>query len=241
MAWIDDTLLELSKQLYPQGRAFKMPPGGTFEDLTIALNKSKGQAYTDAISILNDIIPDNAAFGTDDATDWERRLAIIGNSLIPLANRKAAILQKMAYPGTDAPRCAASYLTAQLQLAGFNVKVYENRFYTGSPASWVTMTPEEILGADVGDASYNLFGYGELGYGDTFALSGVTKVVNYIEEAKDEIFVISPNYRSTFFIADPSNITTFATVLLTQKAQFRQLILQLKPAQTVGFLFVNYV
>jgi len=241
MAWIDDTLLELKKQLYPSGRAFKMPPNGTFEKLTKALAVSEARAYNDAISILDSMIPDNANFTTDDATQWERRLAIISNPATPLSARKAAILQKMAYPGTDAPRCAASYITAQLQAAGFNVKIYENRFFIGSPGMWVTQTPSEILGVDVGDAAYNLFGYGELGYGDTFALSGVTKIANYIEEAKDELFVVYPNYRSTFFIADPSSITTFATVAATRHDEFRQLILQLKPVQAVGFLFINYL
>jgi hypothetical protein len=220
MAWIDDILLNDTKQLYPDSRAFKMPPGSDFELFHKALNKSEGRAVLDALSILNDIIPDNGDFGEDDATAWERRLGIIsGGSVVPLDDRKAAILQKMAYPGTDAPRCAASYLQDQLQAAGFKVNVYENRFWDG--AAWVTKTPHEVLGT-------------------TRADHGITLIANYIEESKDATFAIIPNYNSTFFIAG-GDITDFVDVLATRKNEFRQLILQLKPQQECGFLFVNYI
>jgi hypothetical protein len=64
-------------------------------------------------------------------------------------------------------------------------------------------------------------------------------VANYIDELEDEDFSIGSNYRSTFYIAG-STITTFATLDIARKNEFRQLVLQLKPAQTVAFLFINF-
>lgn len=242
MAWIDDTLLELTKLLYPESRAFKMPPDEYFEKVHKALAVSEGQAWDNAVSILDSIIPDNDNFTEYDATQWERRLAIIGNGDIPLADRKLAILQKMAYPGIEAaPRQAASFLQTQLRAAGYDVYVYENIFSVGSPASLVTKTPAEILSGTTTalKAMYGFVQYGQVQYGQV-ATGNVTKCVNYIEEEKDELFIIGSNYRSTFYIAG-NPISTFANVDATRKENFRQLILQLKPAQSVGLLFINYI
>lgn len=237
MALSDDLLL-LTKQLYPpDARAFKMPPDSVFEQLHIALNLSEERALTDAMSILDSIIPDNDNFTEDDATQWETRLAIIGNSTIPLANRKLSILQKMAYPGLDnPPRQSRSFLEQQLRSAGYDVYVYENIFLPGP----VTKTPGEVLGVSAGLAVYGSVSYRETEYGGTWADDGITVVANYIEESKDASFAIGSNYRSTFFISgDP--ITTFANVDINRKDNFRQLILGLKPLQTVAFLFINYI
>jgi hypothetical protein len=217
-----------------------MPPDEYFEKLHKALIVSEGDAWDGAVSILNDIIPDNSGFTLYDATEWERRLAIIGNSTMPFADRKAAILQKMAYPGIDAaPRQAASFLQTQLRAAGYDVYVYENIFPDGM-GGFITKTPSEILGIPAGTAIYGTFEYGEVEYGEEWIDAGITLCVNYLEESKDAVFAIGSNYRSTFYIAG-NPITTFADVDATRKENFRQLILQLKPAQTVGILFVNYI
>ena len=85
------------------------------------------------------------------------------------------------------------------------------------------------------------FELGEAMLAETWADSGVTLCVNYLEEAKDATFSIpATNYRTTFYISG-NPITTFANVQSEREDEFRQLILQLKPAQTAAFLFVNYV
>lgn len=130
-----------------------------------------------------------------------------------------------------------------MQAAGFNVTVYENRFFIGSPPSWQTLKPYEIIGIpSAGEAILNNFELGEVQLGDKWTYNGITLAVNYLEEIEDALFNIPPeNYRSTFYVADPSGITTFATIPLARKVEFRQLLLSLKPAQTVGILFVNYI
>lgn len=234
-----DILARLTRQGYPNSRAFNYPYGGIWERMHKALSLSEARAYEAALSTLQSIIPDNSDFTEEDATTLEAVYAIYSKAGTSLADRKAAILQKMAYPGTDAPRCNYRYLEAQLRLAGFDVYVYENRFPSGG--GYITKTPSEILGVTAGMAMLGAFELGEVELNQSWIDAGVTLCVNHIEESLDATFTIPPtNYRTTFYISG-SPITTFADVPEVRKDEFRQLINQLKPAQTVGFLFVNYI
>lgn len=235
-----DVLLNLKKQLYPEGRAFKVPIDSNFEKLLQALNISEEDALNGIISLQDDILPDNTNFDAYDCTQWERRLGLVTNTDIPLADRKLTIRQKMAYPGiNNPPRQSASFIQYQLRQAGYDVYVYQNRFFEGSPASWITKTPNDILGTTVGISFLGSFELGTLDLGSTWMDDGITICANYLEEEKDAAFDIL-NYRQTFYVAgDPIN--TFANVDAARKDNFRQLILNLKPAQTAGILFVNYV
>ncbi len=124
---IVDKILALTRQLYPRGRAFKMPFGGYFESLHKALSISEAQAYNDAVSILNNILPDNDDFSAEDSAAWERRLGmIVQDEYVLLADRKAAILRKMAFPGNIPARQSYRFLEHELRAAGFDVYVFEN-------------------------------------------------------------------------------------------------------------------
>lgn len=248
MAEFEDILLRLSRRLYPIGRAFKMPTpgddsppsGGFFYRLNRALAKSENRTVKAALSVLDSTLPDNDNFDEDDAANWERALGIFSAAGTTLADRKAAIRTKLNYPGTTAARQYYTYIQQVLQDSGFDVYVYENRFFEGSPPEWVTKTPGIVLGfVPAGEAIYDNFTYGDLNYDMNWSDVGITIVANSLEEATDANFVISPNLRSTFFIAGAA-IDSFASVPAVRKTEFRQLIHQLKPKQTVGYLFVNY-
>jgi hypothetical protein len=234
MSWITDILKLLTRQLQPDSRAFKMPSGGISDRLDTALNVSMGRAYDDCNSILNAILPDNSNFTEDDATQWERRLAIINNPANTLADRKKSISQKMAYPGTVAPRSNYMNVRDQLIAAGFGITLVENNF------GGVTRTPSEVIGSPVGTAILGMFQLGEAELAETLADNDVTVIANHIEELLDADFVFSPNYRSTFYIFGIGGYGTFASIPASRKDEFRQLILQLKPQQTVGFIFCIY-
>ncbi|MEY5042737.1 MAG: hypothetical protein RLZZ414_2304, partial [Bacteroidota bacterium] len=83
-------------------------------------------------------------------------------------------------------------------------------------------------------------------------------IANYIDELRDATFDTGADLFSTFFITndnfgtiDDFGVTIPTTginiddirvdVLEVRKKEFRQLLLKLKPTQTVGYLFVNYV
>ena len=233
-----DKIIALTKQLYPTGRAFKIFSGSVKDQLHRGLALSEERAYNDTLSILDKILPDNDNFLEEDAADWERRLGLITNENVSLQDRKDAILRKMNHPGTIKARQHYLYLQGQLQLAGFNVFVHENRFDDGM-GGLETRSPLEVSGGG-GQLQIQL---GDWQLGDQqmgVIFEGGGRVVNYIDEAQDSLFDVGDNLRSTFFIGgDP--VGTFADVDINRKEEFRQLILKIKPAQTVAYLFINYI
>lgn len=228
-----DKILQLTDLLYPNGRAFKTISGSWKAALSRSVSLSQSRAYDDAFTILDSTIPDNDNFTAEDATDWERRYGIVTNNT-DLATRKMAIRQKLNYPGSAKARGNYRFVEKQLRDAGFDVYVYENRFPDGF-GGYVTNDPITLSGGS-SENQYGDFEYGESDYGPYFS----NIVANFIDEDRDNNFNIGSSLRSTFFIgANP--IGTSADVPEERKTEFRQMILRLKPVQTVAFLFINYV
>lgn len=231
-------ILALTKSLYPTGRAFRMFGESYLEKLHRAMAVGETSAYNDAIAILNSILPDTDNFTAADATDWERRLGLVSNILTPLADRKLAIKRKMNHPGTIKARQNYLYLQGQLQAAGFDVYVYENRFAL-YPTGYETRNPLTVF---AGSGSF-VVQHGDWQHGDQqhgVALNPEDRIINYIDKEDDATFDVGNNLRSTFFIAGATLATT-ASVLASREQEFRQLVLKIKPVQTVAFLNINYV
>lgn len=231
----ESKIKKLTAQLYPRGRAFRIPRNGVKEELIHSMSQSEKRAYEDALSILNVILPDNMNFTADDATRWEERLGLITNDSVSLEDRKAVIIRKMNHPGKIPARQNWLYLEQQLQAAGFDVYVYENNF------GGVTLSPTDIIGSGLSGISiHGLSAHGEGVHGNVNTGSVYQNcVANYINEILDYWFDVGDNLRNTFYISGPY-IDTFADVPLERKEEFRQLILRIKPVQTIAFLFVNF-
>lgn len=229
-------ILKLTKQLYPNGRAFKIPPGGILERLHQALAISEAQAFDDALGTLDSLLPDNSNFTADDATAWERRLGIPSGEGTTLADRKLAIKRKINHPGEQPCRQHYLFVEAQLRLAGFDVHVYENNFDDGMGGR-EARSPQEVIGLGLSGAA-EMADEVEMG---TVEMGGLyTNVVaNYIEDYKDALFNYGTHYKNTFFISGPT-VDTFADVPEVRKTEFRELVLKLKPLHTVAILFINY-
>lgn len=222
-----DRILKLYKQLFPTGRAWWMPVRGLFEGLTIGLSSSGERFYNDSTSLLDSLLPDNDNFTADDATDWERRLGMITNENVDLVDRKLAIMRKMQFPGQARARMAALYIQGQLQAAGFNVWVHEN--LTNYP-------PSSVAGASIlSDIEYGEVNYGEMDFGSYYN----NKLVNHIDEGKDDFFDEGGSFRASMIIGGQV-LGTWADVSVDRKDEFRQLVLKKKPTQFVIYLLVNY-
>lgn len=244
---------KVSKQLYPTGRAYNQNTGTVIESLHNALSKSESQAFEDAKGVLNHILPDNANFLEDDAALWENRLGLITNTAVSLTNRKLAIQRKMNQPGEYPARQSWDYLEQQLQDAGFSVYVHENIPEISIYDFLITNNVYQLNDNQLNDAELNqltpnylsLFDVIQLGTNQmgTFQLNNtvyLNKVVNNIDESKDAYFTILNNFRSTFFIGGITK-GDFANVDLARKEEFRQLILKIKPVQSIGYLLINYI
>lgn len=214
----------------------KITEGGLKEKLHRGLAQSEARAWDDAVSILDSALPDNANFTVDDAAAWERRLGLITNEAVSLADRKLAIIRKMNHPGTVPARENYRFLEKQLRDAGFDVYVHENRFSDGM-GGYYTQNPLTLTGGVGGGGSqYGDFQYGDSQYGQRYR----NIIVNYIDEELDWKFNLGGSFKSTFFIGGVY-VGTFASVDEDRKQEFRQLILRTKPTQTIGFLFINYI
>jgi hypothetical protein len=283
---LSQTILNLTKRFYPKGRAFRIPVGSLLESFHVGLAVSEAKAYSDAVSILDSIIPDNDNFTEEDATTWERRLGLITNDTVPLADRKLAIIRKMNHPGTIKARQHYLYLERELRAVGFNVRVTENRFLTPAYVSEQMglsemgvsemggdlENPDKYEVIDPRSLTSELADMGVAEMGDDVEMGGgigYNLVVNYLDELKDDTFFDSLidiqdnnnssemgvgemgvgemggtfNYiqalRSSFFITG-DDVDEMAAILLNRKEEFRQLILRIKPVQSVGILLVNY-
>lgn len=229
----DNILLNLKQQLYPSGRAFRILSGSFKEKLHLSYIRSENRAYNEALSVFDSIIPDNDGFSEEDATTWERRLGILTVSGTSFEDRKRAIIRKLQHPGTQKARQHYLYIQAQLRLAGFDVYVHENRFKVGQ--NWEVKDPETFYPGTGEEIEYGEISYGEGEYGHkTYDL-----IVNQIDPKLDKFFNYS-GLEQTFFISG-QNLGDLGTVSEVRKSEFRQLILKLKPVQTVGFIFVNYI
>lgn len=228
MLTIAEQLIRLTKSLLPTGRAFRAPYLGVLDRVYRALNDEQEVAYNDSRGILDSILPDNANFTADDASDWERRLGIAASSATSLVDRRAAIQRKYAHPGNILARQGPDYIEGQLQAAGFNVFVHEN--LTGeSPGTYITT---------------DVFTHGSI---SAFHGSGLTSggglatflVVNSIDPAIDAAFDLGSDFRNLFFIGGQTLGDT-ADVPSVRETEFRQLILSLKPTHLAAALIINY-
>lgn len=231
MPTTEESILQLVRQLYPTGRAWYLPEGGIFEGLHKALAISEAQAFEDAASIMDSLLPDTDRFTANDASDWERRLGLISNSATMLPARDAAIIQKLQAPGRNPAKGHYLYIEQQLQLAGFSVFVYENLdpIYGGG---FNYFNPAVVNPAILSQSQHGDHQHGDI---QSNYLNNV--VISHINNSDD----ISTGFymEDTFFIGG-FPFGTYASVPATREAEFRQLILRLKQVQNVAILYINY-
>jgi hypothetical protein len=246
-------LIQLTEQLYPTGRGFNIHIGSFIRKMHLALNRSESRLNDNTLDILNGILPDNDSFTVEDATLWEQRLGLITNDAVSLANRKLAIIRKLNYPGTIIARQSGGFIESQLRLAGFDVYVHENPDL---------ISIEELLNELNNVANLGLGNIGGFNLGSVFSvypnlftdsnIGGFNlgevnlaqidfkgKVVNNITDSLDLHFNIGNSRIKTFFVGG-ENLGDFADVPTARKDEFRQLILKLKPTETVAYLLINY-
>lgn len=225
----------LLQQLLPNGRAFKAPVNGWVKAFNYAISIKLNRLYLDCTALLFAIIPDNTKFTKVAAEYWERVFGLPDGTGKNLSDRKLAILQKMAFSSNVLGRQHYLYIQGQLRDAGFDVYVYENRFPYGG-GTYFTRTAIDLFGGTGSqDVQHGDFQHGDVQHGGVWA----DKVANSVDPARDLTFNVGNTLTCTFFICgDP--IGTPAYVPAARRTEFRKLILSLKPAHTVAYLFIVY-
>ena len=226
---------DLAIQLYPTGRAFNMFKDGIMDKLHSAFNVSFARFIEDCRLTLDSCFPDNNNFSLDDCSLWEYRFGITTNSLLDIETRKAAIYRRMSRGRNVLARQHIGYLQYQLQLAGFDVYLYENGFIEGGIL--VYKRPEEILLVLPENVQHG--GVTQHGIGSQHG--GINSDVIANSYMPDEMYsVADENLSKTFFIGGPTLGST-AEVPQTREKEFRELVLKLKPAHLAAFTFINYL
>lgn len=229
--------------------------------LTNAFLKSYERYYTDLLSLQNQILADNDSFDETDASNWERVFGLSNNGLT-LNDRKSNILRRQSYPAGIAERGNYLLIQDELQKAGFDVYVHENRFPDGS-GGWEVQDPDSLATQQY---QLGLMELGEWEMGADITGTDYTICANFIEESLDANFyteVVSTaelgvsefgewefetpspaakgiQLRASFFVGG-SSFPSIVNIPIARKKEFRQLILKLKPVQTVAFLYINYI
>lgn len=248
---IHNKLMRLTRRLYPTGRAFRLQKRKVFDKLHAGLAQSESRAQDSANSILDSILADNTNFDAQDASKWEERLDIDADPSTPLSDRRRAILRKYNHPGDIPGRQHEVYLEGKLQEVFPQLYLYKNSFDDGQGGKEAKF-PDELVGTV--HASTTKHGTSKHGGGSSFTI-----IANHLDPARDKNEQIPgglsdlhalgrPGMRDFFYIgpstiqyADSTAVTSIPQVAAGRRNEFRQLILRLKPAQSIAIVFVEFV
>lgn len=229
-------LMDVANLLYPTGRAWLLPEGGAFRIVHSVINEAFLKVKEFSKAMINSYFPDNDEFNLDDCEFWENKLGLITSNSLSLEQRRQIILRKMAFPRGIEARQSLSYIQSQLDIYGFDVKIYENIFVDGN-GNYYHSSPEDIIQLALLDTQHGFptqHGLGTQHGKGTFEI-----IANLIA---DEVYNVggAENLWATFFIASKTSLYQGATVPLDRKKEFKELILKLKPAHLIAFTLVNY-
>lgn len=226
---------DLAAQLYPTGRAFNMFKYGIMDKFHTAVNISFIRLLDDAKLTVDSCFPDNDNFNEDDCDLWEYRFGMITNPLLNIAIRRAAIYRRMSRGRNVPARQHIAYLQHQLQLAGFDVYVYENGFIVGGVL--VHKRPEEITASMPENVQHGL----PTQHGIGAQHGGVNSEVIANSYQPNELYSVGDNYLSKTFFLGGATLGAVAEVPEIRQKEFRELVLKLKPAHLAAFTFISYV
>lgn len=232
---LTDLLYNLAIQLYPTGRAFNIFKYSVMEKFHSAINVTFIRFLNDAQFTIDSCFPDNDNFDQNDCALWEYRFGITTNLLLDLPTRRLAIYRRMSRGRNVPARQHISYIEYQLQLAGFNVYLYENGFVEGGVL--VHKRPEEILSLIPPTTQHG--GVTQHGIGTQHG--GVSTDIIANSYLPNELYAVGDsNLSKTFFIGGP-NLGETAIVPENREQEFRELVLKLKPAHLAAFTFIDYL
>jgi len=236
-------LTNLVDELYPTGRAFYKPKGGTFDLLHDAINLSFLRFINEYNNLINSSIPDNENFTKEDASFLEYKYGLSDRTGNDLDFRKSALRRKIGHPNNIKARQSRSFIEDQLRLSGFNVRVYENipTFSTGDGGISSTTpipiykTPGEVGGSVIDATQHG----GNTQHGEGTFHGGVTFEVIANKIDPDESYGVGNNLWASFFIGG-DELGENAVIPESRRREFRELVLKLKPAHLAAYIFVNF-
>lgn len=219
----------LTASLYPTGRVWNMKKGSDFNLFHDVINKRFIQLLNDSRLFIDSSFPDNENFDINDIRLWENRLGLITNETVNVDIRRSAVLRKFAYPGNTKARQHPLFIQSQLQKAGFDVYIYENTFPYREPV-------------DISDLATNKTQHGDPtqhGGGTQTGTDNYKVIANSLDP--EEFFDVPIDQLHLTFFIGGSVLGQLATIEQNRITEFRELVLKLKPANMIGWLFIKYI
>lgn len=232
---LTDVMIDLASQLYPTGRAYYTQKGSVKDNTHLAINRSFIRVINDAKSTIDSVFPDNPNFTEEDCTLWEYRFGIVTDLSLSIEDRKLAIYRRMSRGRNVPARQHKNYIEYQLQLAGFDVYVFENGFIEGGVK--VYKRPQDIIALSPSLVQHG--GGTQHGIGTQHG-GGNSDVIANSYLPNENYGVSDQRLWATFFIGGP-NLGDMANIPEKRQEEFRELVLKLKPAHLVAFTFINFV
>lgn len=229
-------LMDVVTLLYPTGRVWLLPEKGTYRAIHNVINDTFLKVREFTKGLMNSYIPDNEDFDLADCEFMENKLGLITANSLSLEKRKEIILRKMSFPRGIEARQSLLYIQSQIDIYGFDVKVYENIFIDEFGNSYHA-NPDDIIELSAIGTQHGW--PTQHGGGTQHGKGSFDVIANTIQ---DEIYNTggSQNLWATFFIASKSSLTQGGFVPAARKKEFKELILKLKPAHQIAFCLINY-
>lgn len=238
----------------PTGRAWKG------ENITAVCKAVGAESRRQQLEINDTASIENMLFG-DNLENWEECLGLISEGLV--SERELAVTRKLS----DIGGLKASDVERELQAAGFNLYVYENRFDPGTIdyTKYYSYFGDAEFGSDEFSEVLRYYsinpyvfknnipsisGFGESFFGESYFgyNSGGVGAELFARGSFDDDFLLwnslltasKIRYQYSFFIAG-SAWGTIADVSADRRAELRRLIMEIKPMAMWAFGFINYV
>lgn len=255
------------KSLFPTGLFWSLNETSFIYKLFVGIGTFFSRAFSSIKEINGWMLPDNKLFSQSALEAWEVVFGIPINDSKSFDERYATISQRMSFPGEILARQSAVYIQNELQLSGFDVYVTYNRFPASevepemgseylemdsvysemngsesSPNRFERREPEagytELianylnpdLDANIFDAEISM----DMDSDDSEMNSGNSEMSNFVDVNREV------QLRGTFFVHG-ATYPNLADIPAYRQDEFRELILKLKPAQLVGFLYINWL
>lgn len=221
---------ETMKRLAPIGEAYKLFKNTENEKLVRALAEEPGRIkdFYDLVQLSG--VPDGN-IPADALSDWETFLNLPKNDSLTDEERNQRITGKYAGQGGQGP----DYIQDVMQAAGFPVYVFENIppvDPTGLPGI-VIHGPPNYTEKRRYDATLGGFTLGSKTLG-AFLGTG-------IEPVEVAIPSDSTKWIYVFFLTGPSGLGDFVNISADKETDFRNQILQIKPAHAWVLAQVNFI
>jgi hypothetical protein len=192
---------------------------------------------SDAKDFIDDVYGDVFPETTRELAEWEAQFGIEPNAVE--ATRRLNLAAEWAATGGQSP----SYIQGVLQTAGFDVYVHE--WWSSGPSPWIPRNPRDYTDDPL---------IGQVQCGETLAQCGEPTAVCNGLLANEPGYVVNddlsqrapapiPNVAAVwpyFFYIGAETFPDLANIDIERRAEFRRLVLKLKPAHVWVVLLIDY-